>query len=77
MKWLSSKPKIKVFITKTKKFRASIKEPGKPRYEVTIGGKKWKNGCGTEHQIVIFEKLAKLMGVMEGEFHRLQDERFN
>ncbi len=77
MKWLRSQPKIKVFITKTKKFRASIKEPGQPGYEVTIGGKNWKAGRGTQYQAVIFEKMAKLMGVMEREFHRLQDERFN
>ena len=38
------KTKVEVFITKNRKFRASIKEPNKPRYEVTIGGKEWENG---------------------------------
>jgi hypothetical protein len=71
MKWLSSKPKIKVFITKTKKFRASIKEPGKPAYEVTVGGKKWHEGCGRQYEEVIFIKCETLFDKIQEELNRI------
>ena len=54
------KTKVEVFITKNRKFRASIKEPNKPRYEVTIGGKEWENGKGKKYSDRIYKKIEEL-----------------
>jgi len=49
---------IKVFITRGLKFRAQIKEPGKPAYEVTVGGKEWQKGKGRQFQDQVFVKAG-------------------
>lgn len=54
------KTDIKVFITRSMHFRASIKESGKPRYEVTIGGAEWKSGKGKKYAKRIYKKIEKL-----------------
>jgi len=53
---------IKVFITRGFKFRANIKEPGKPAYEVTVGGKEWLKGKGRQYQDQIFVKAGIASG---------------
>jgi len=52
------KTKIRVFITKHLNFRASITEPGKPAYEVTVGGKSWGEGKGRKHQAEILKRIT-------------------
>ena len=56
------KPSIKVFATKTKKFRARIIDPGSCiAYEVTVGGKEWRKGKGQPYQKIILEKCENLV----------------
>jgi len=50
---------IKVFITRRLNFRAHIKEPGRPAYEVTVGGKEWKKGKGRQYEDQILIKATK------------------
>jgi hypothetical protein len=71
-----AKTHIKVFITKTLKFRARIKEEGKPAYEVTIGGKSWKMGKGQEHHTTICDKCRVIVECLDQQrlnlvFHQL------
>lgn len=63
------KPKthIKLFITKTCKFRAIIQEPKQFRYEVTIGGKSWQEGKGRAHEQRIHEKIRHLLSIVANE----------
>ena len=55
------KTHIKVFITKTNKFRAIVKNEFDQKYEVTINGKSWKEGKGVEHRERIFLKINNLI----------------
>lgn len=57
----SSPEFVKVFITKTRKFRAVISGPGRPTYEVTVGGKNWRLGLGKEHVEQVNEQIKKLV----------------
>lgn len=50
----------KVFITKTRKFRARVSGPGIIDYEVTVGGKKWESGIGKQHTDEIMLQIIKL-----------------
>jgi hypothetical protein len=50
------KVSIKVVLTRECKFRAEIKEPGQPKYAVTVGGKEWQKGTGREHAEEIRKK---------------------
>jgi len=59
-----SKIHIKVFLTKGLKFRAHVKEPGKPAYEVTIGGKEWQNGKGRKHEKLILTKAVRIDSIV-------------
>jgi len=52
---------IKVFVTKSLKFRVTISEPGKPSYEVTVGGKSWNEGKGHEYKERIRTKTNYIM----------------
>jgi len=57
-----NKPQIKVFVTKSKEFRANIKENNEaPPYEVTIGGKNWENGKGRQYENEIKQKCELLI----------------
>ena len=59
------KPQIKVFVTKTKEFRAKIKETKEAiPYEVTIGGERWKNGKGRKYEKDIKRKCELLMATL-------------
>jgi hypothetical protein len=58
-------PRIKVFVTKTKEFRARITESkGKAPYEVTIGGESWNKGKGREFEAQIKRKCFILISVL-------------
>ncbi len=65
---------IKVFITKTRKFRASIKEKRSFPYEVTIGEKSWKEGKGREYEDIIFRKCGLLLEIIKKEFKIITGE---
>lgn len=61
-----SYPIIRVFITKGYKFRAVIKESEKePAYEVTIGGRNWKMGKGTQHTVKIMNKCNSIIKTLK------------
>lgn len=57
----TAKVNIEVFVTKTRKFRAQIKEPNGERYQVTIGGKNWCFGKGRQYEDIIKRKVIGLM----------------
>ena len=54
------KATIKVFITKSLKFRAFIEEPGNPAYEVTVNGKSWDEGKGRKYKAEILNRMTKI-----------------
>ena len=57
-------PHVKVFVTKTQKFRAKIRDARDlPYYEVTIGGVEWNKGKGRQHEAKI---LSKCQGIIAG-----------
>ena len=55
---------IKVFLTKGLQFRAHVKEPGKPAYEVTIGGQEWLKGKGRKHEDQILVKAVRIDSIV-------------
>jgi len=56
------KAQIKVFVTKTREFRAKIKEnKGAIPYEITIGGESWENGKGRQYEKEIKRKCELLI----------------
>jgi len=67
----ANKPKITVFITANRKFRAKIKVDRKPTYEVTIGGNEWKKGKGREFEHLIKSKCKLLIAQMEQNFYEI------
>lgn len=62
---------FKVFVTKALKFRVSILEPGKPLYEVTIGGDNWKGGRGQEYKEAIKIKIGHIMDKLRKETRKI------
>ncbi len=56
------RPSVKVFITKSNKFRAKIKEKrNSVPYEVTIGGNEWKKGKGRKFEEKIKYALQRIL----------------
>lgn len=56
------KAQIEVFVTKTREFRAKIKENKEAiPYEVTIGGESWENGKGRQYEKEIKWKCEVLI----------------
>jgi hypothetical protein len=69
---MENKPEIKVFITKTRKFRARIKETKNSiPYEVTIGGFSWEKGKGKEHEAKIKLKCSRLIEKLNFELEKV------
>jgi len=62
------KTKIIVFVTKSGRFRAKIFPHGMPNYQVTIGGKSWKEGTGNEYKEIIRHKISQLLDGLRTEF---------
>jgi len=62
------KTKILVFVTKSGRFRAKIFPHGMPNYQVTINGKSWKEGTGTEYKEIIRHKISQLIDGLQKEF---------
>ena len=62
------KTKIIVFVTKSGRFRAKIFPHGMPNYQVTIGGKSWKEGTGNEYKDIIRHKISQLLDGLRTEF---------
>lgn len=61
-------PKVEVFVTKGRKFRASIRESlVEPTYEVTIGGEEWKKGKGQNHLNEIVRQMDDIVDILECE----------
>jgi hypothetical protein len=59
---MKNQPKIRVWITKSWKFRALVDppDPCQPKYEVTVGEEMWKKGKGRPWQGEILEKCRRL-----------------
>lgn len=68
----AQKTRIHVFVTSTKKFRALISEPGKPPYEVTVGGGNWKLGLAREYRERIQEKIKRILAELELEARKVR-----
>lgn len=66
--------KIKVFVTKTKKFRAIIRERREKKYEVSIGGKSWGQGKGKQYRLIILHKMKILIRELNQEYFRVMIE---
>lgn len=62
-----AKTHVKVFVTRALKFRAKIKEEGKPAYEVTIGGKSWENGKGLPYRHLIYQLCRSIVLTLDNE----------
>lgn len=62
---------ISVFITKTLKFRAWVKEFGKVPYQVTVGGESWKRGKGQKYKKAIIIKVHNILASLEIECTRM------
>lgn len=62
-------PKVEVFVTKGRQFRASIRESLiEPTYEVTIGGEEWGKGKGRNHEKEIISKMDTILAQLNSEF---------
>ena len=68
---MGSAKKVTVFVTKTSKFRARIDDGINPPYEVTIGGKNWKDGKGLEHKHVILQKMNAILIKLSNEYSKV------
>lgn len=66
---------IKVFVTRTGKFRAKIKE-GRHSipYEVTIGGNEWDKGKGRGYEERIVEKCELILIELKKSLKTIQKE---
>lgn len=53
--------KLKVWVTKTLKFRVRISEVGKFPYEVTVGGNNWSLGVGCKYRKPIMKKISRIL----------------
>lgn len=63
--------KIDVRVTKSHRFRATILEQDSMiPYEVTVGGKAWKEGKGKKYAGVIFRKIQKMLTGLSSEYQR-------
>ena len=65
---------IKVFITKSCKFRVIVKEGDKPSYEVTVGGNSWVNGKGREYEERIRVKCNSIVSSLTDELKIFKKE---
>jgi len=66
------RPQIKVFVTKTRKFRAKIKDSKNSiPYEVTIGGDSWLHGKGREHEEAIMNKINTMVSILKAELEAI------
>jgi hypothetical protein len=63
----SQKVHIKVFVTSSLKFRAVIKEPDEPTYEVSVNGESWNQGKGREYEAIIKNKMKHIIGILSSE----------
>ncbi len=62
-----SKTHIKVFVTKTNKFRATISPVNGIAYSVTIGGNEWRLGKANEHKERIKLRIEKILEGLKGQ----------
>jgi len=62
-------PKVEVFVTKTMKFRARIRESvEQPSYEVSVGGEEWGKGKGRNHEEKVVKKMSDILTALGTEF---------
>lgn len=67
-----TKPIVEVFVTKSRKFRAKVKEVDGFKYEVTIGGSEWNKGKGRQYESNIMQKCSNLIAAMQNEFENFK-----
>ena len=71
-------PIIVVSITAKRLFRAAIKENREQSsYEVTIGGKNWKEGLGRQHELLIRIKCETIVEALRINLETLFKETEN
>lgn len=70
------KPRIKVYVTRSFKFRASVQVPGQKRQEVTLGGKTWKEGKLGEYHPEIIKKASDLLATLRNEMKDVRAEKY-
>ena len=76
----NNKTHIKVFLTRSRRFRANITEErgiSKKIYEVTVGGYEWDKGKGREHEIEILEKCKILLDSLTKEYENIYQKILN
>jgi hypothetical protein len=71
---MTEKTHIRLFITKTNKFRAEIKEPNNT-YQVTVGGYMWKRGKGAEYSDIILSKIEQRLKNLTEQFGTIKYEK--
>lgn len=64
------KADIKVFVTKTLKFRVRIKLPYLPAEEVTVGGNKWKLSKYDPYRELVLRKCNGIMITLSEELNQ-------
>lgn len=59
--------RVKVFVTKTNRFRAQIDERsiGGRRYEVTVGGTQWRMGVGLPYERRILNRCKCILEALK------------
>ena len=60
---------IKVSVTSTMRFRASITPKTGFSYEVTVGGVEWQNGKGREYEKEIMQKCLEIVSTLRTQIH--------
>lgn len=62
-------PKVEVFVTKTMKFRARIRESVEtPSFEVSVCGEEWAKGKGKNHEQEVIQKMNDILATLNTEF---------
>lgn len=62
---------VKVFVAKSRNFRARITLPGEIPYEVTVGGSQWVKGKGREYEDEILRKCALVFNTITNNFNQI------
>jgi hypothetical protein len=67
-----TKVDVYVFLTRNKKLRARIKEPGQKPYEVSLNGEQWKKGKGRKHKEEIKKQILYMQAAIKKELNKLK-----
>ena len=65
------KDHIKIFITRTNKFRSIITEYGQRPYEITVGGREWEERFSAKYKSIILSKCAHRLLQLQSELLKI------